>query len=263
MAQKPTSKPQWTVGNPDIATVSIEPGGPKKVTGWLAGEKPPFQWMNWLFYNISLWISYLEHPEVEPLVVDDNVTLSATGPRLILVDATDGSLDINLPLASLVKGMTFEFIRIDDVPTNSVTLNVAGDGGGDDDIEGELNILLPYEFDKMELTSNGDRTWYKKLYPERLPITSTNFGSSFLNNYPSGATVLINPEFGPFTLFLPMPRPGLKFTFKDVSGILSTANVTIERFGTEKIETVAADFVLDVDFGSWNLVSDGTDWFFV
>ena len=57
---KPTSTPDWSVGNPDFGTVTIEPTAGKKQTAWTSGERPPFQIMNWLFYNIDQWIKYFD-----------------------------------------------------------------------------------------------------------------------------------------------------------------------------------------------------------
>jgi len=57
---KPTSKPEWTVGNPSFATVTVEPSSGKKQNGWAVAERPPFQFMNWLFWNINDWINYFE-----------------------------------------------------------------------------------------------------------------------------------------------------------------------------------------------------------
>lgn len=57
---KPTSKPEWTVGNPDFATVTQEPSAAKKEAGWLPDERPPREFMNWLFNNIGDWIDYFE-----------------------------------------------------------------------------------------------------------------------------------------------------------------------------------------------------------
>lgn len=54
---KPTSKPDWTSANP---AVRIEPTGSKKNTGWGIGERPPREFMNWLFFNIDEWIDYFE-----------------------------------------------------------------------------------------------------------------------------------------------------------------------------------------------------------
>jgi len=57
---KPTSKPDWTVGNPSFGTVTVEPSAGKKQNGWDIGERPPRQFMNWLFFNIGEWIDYFE-----------------------------------------------------------------------------------------------------------------------------------------------------------------------------------------------------------
>lgn len=66
MAQ-PTSAPDWTAGNPNQGTISIEPSAGKKQGGWTGGERPPHQTMNWLFQNISEWIGYIRD-EVAPAV---------------------------------------------------------------------------------------------------------------------------------------------------------------------------------------------------
>ena len=55
---KPTAKPNWT-SDGDPAKIS-EPTTPKKLTGWLASEKPSHLFMNWLFYNLSQWVDYLD-----------------------------------------------------------------------------------------------------------------------------------------------------------------------------------------------------------
>lgn len=57
---KPTSKPDWTVGNPNFATVTVEPTAGKKENGFDAGERPARETFNWLFYNVDEWIDYLE-----------------------------------------------------------------------------------------------------------------------------------------------------------------------------------------------------------
>lgn len=57
MAVKPSSKPDWTTSTPGART---EPTGGKKSTGWTIDERPAFQYMNWLFYIITEWITYFE-----------------------------------------------------------------------------------------------------------------------------------------------------------------------------------------------------------
>jgi len=57
---KPTSKPEWTVGNPDFGTITVEPSAAKKEAGWLPDERPPREFMNWLFNNLGEWVDYFE-----------------------------------------------------------------------------------------------------------------------------------------------------------------------------------------------------------
>lgn len=65
---KPATKMDWTVGNPNFGTVTIEPTSGKKITGWTPGERPPSQYMNWLFYNTDQWVDYFES------ITDDHET---------------------------------------------------------------------------------------------------------------------------------------------------------------------------------------------
>lgn len=57
MAIKPASKIDWTSANP---SVRVEPTSGKKNTGWNIDERPPREYMNWLFFNIDEWIDYFE-----------------------------------------------------------------------------------------------------------------------------------------------------------------------------------------------------------
>lgn len=54
---KPSDHLDWTDG---AASKQVEPSGTKKLAGWLSGEKPPFQFMNWLFYFTDLWNKHFE-----------------------------------------------------------------------------------------------------------------------------------------------------------------------------------------------------------
>lgn len=109
---KPASKPDWTVGNPDLGTVTVEPTVQKKQAGWLADERPAREFMNWLFYNITEWISYFE------------TVTDAIGTQLGLYDAVVGTggthADINALMADAnIANLKNVFV------TSSLAVNVA------------------------------------------------------------------------------------------------------------------------------------------
>ena len=63
------------------------------------------------------------------------------------------------------------------------------------------------------------------------------------------------------SLQLPAPSAGLVFYIKDKTGQANTNNITLVRNASEQIEGVAASKVLQTNWGSWMIVSDGTNWF--
>lgn len=63
------------------------------------------------------------------------------------------------------------------------------------------------------------------------------------------------------SLALPTPTNGTVIYVKDVIGSAATNNITITRFGSEKIEGLAASYVMTTSWGSITLVANGTDWF--
>ncbi len=84
---KPTSKPNWTVGNPDFGTVTQEPTAGEKQTGWLPNQRPPREWMNWLFFNLGEWLDYFEG------VTDGLSALQSTYDVVIGVGGTHATLN--------------------------------------------------------------------------------------------------------------------------------------------------------------------------
>jgi hypothetical protein len=65
------------------------------------------------------------------------------------------------------------------------------------------------------------------------------------------------------SLTLPNPAVTGVFTFyiKDISCLAGTNNITLNPYGSEKIELVAAARVLSTNCGSWKVITNGTDWF--
>lgn len=70
----------------------------------------------------------------------------------------------------------------------------------------------------------------------------------------------LDSSTGTIQVNLPNPNTNRKFMIKDVGGAASTSNITLHRNGSEKIENVAADKTLTLNYGAWLVWSDGTNW---
>lgn len=80
---KPNKHIDWTDGD---SQKQVEPSTGKKLLGWTKGEKPPFEWINWLFYTIDLWLKYfdsvIENVEANGSVYDAIVGVNGTHATL-------------------------------------------------------------------------------------------------------------------------------------------------------------------------------------
>lgn len=65
------------------------------------------------------------------------------------------------------------------------------------------------------------------------------------------------------SLQLPTPVAGLNFIIKDITGSANTNNITLVRNSSEQIEGVSASKVLQTNWGSWRVISDGTNWYLI
>lgn len=70
---KPSSHIDWTDG---AVSKVVEPSAAKKLLGWVALERPPFEYMNFLFFRLDEWAKYLE-----------SITDETANARVVLVDA--------------------------------------------------------------------------------------------------------------------------------------------------------------------------------
>jgi hypothetical protein len=99
-----------------------------------------------------------------------------------------------------------------------------------------------------------------QLDAKRCPTTTVNISSS---------TTLTNKAIhfvdtsAARSLTLPAASTSLYIVLKDIIGSAQTNNITLVRPGSEKIETVAASYVLNENLGSWTIVSNGTDYFII
>lgn len=75
--------------------------------------------------------------------------------------------------------------------------------------------------------------------------------------------IFVDTTSGGFTLTLPDPTAlaGKMFRLIGTSGTMSANNLTLARFGSEKIEGLAASKILQTNWGWFNVTTNGTDWF--
>jgi hypothetical protein len=75
--------------------------------------------------------------------------------------------------------------------------------------------------------------------------------------------ILVDTSSLSISVTLPVPESGRRVVVKDSKGFAATRNISILRFGVEKIEGLAATKLITANWGSVTLDSDGTDWFIV
>lgn len=76
----------------------------------------------------------------------------------------------------------------------------------------------------------------------------------------SGRTYLVNTSAAR-TLNLPAPAINAFIIVKDVTGGAAANNITVARNGSEMIDGVAGNKTLARPYGTWIIVSNGTDWY--
>lgn len=91
---KPTSNSDWMEGDtPDTADL-IEPTVGKKATGFTSGEKPAYQFVNWIKWNVNKWIKFIYEDLVSQEHNDDGTHSTINATRIITTGATSASTTI-------------------------------------------------------------------------------------------------------------------------------------------------------------------------
>jgi len=134
------------------------------------------------------------------------------------------------------------------------------------------------------LTTNGDIIVQAAGVPARLGVGTTGQLLTVVAGAPAWQTFDLNPVVVPGStgatltsadsnkvylvdtssarsFQLPAPATGLNFTIKDATGQANTNNITLLRNASEQIEGIAASKILQTNWGSWRVISDGTNWF--
>lgn len=148
MAQRPSEKPNWI---PDDTTGITAPNGAKRAIGWIL-EKPPFQYFNWFFNNVSQWIDRHASQSEEWIVIDsdadeqDYATLAAyiadtpaAGDRVLIKEDQTVTVQTIVPSDITIKPLDgARLLCATNIATSVLQL------GSNVIIEGVLNIVLSH-----------------------------------------------------------------------------------------------------------------------
>lgn len=152
---KPGTYLNWTDGSP---SKQVQPPAGQLLSGWVANQKGPFRYWNWLFYITDLWIKYF-----------DSVTYSGQSPRIIanttwdgttrtqLLDPTLGTFTFTLPLASNFGGQRVTVKNVAALGSNNVSIAKTGS----DTIEGDAGpiSLTPRDVMTFEAEALNNIWW--------------------------------------------------------------------------------------------------------
>jgi hypothetical protein len=162
--------------------------------------------------------------------------------------STGGALNLTSGTGTTAAGnvviQTGGTARVTISPTNVTLQSLAGNGTGVVAVNntGVLSfIATPGTSAPINWTTRTETTDYT--------VDATAPDYIILCNFSAGHTIT-----------LPTPTAGRAIIIKDISGTATTNNITIARHSTETIDGTAASLVYTVNYGSIQLVSDGTNW---
>lgn len=148
------------------------------------------------------------------------------------------------------------FILIVDSDPSTSTGVVAGIGSIAFDLVGNL----------YKKTGAANTAWTIESTPSKSNFTTKTANYTITS---SDTLIFVDTSGGAFTLTLPSPatvsanNSTKVFRIVDTKGTLSTNNLTLAPFSSEKIEGLAASKVFQTDWGGWQVMTNGTDWFVV
>lgn len=146
---KPSEYPEWASGGSAVIT---DPSGAKKLLGWII-EKPPYQFFNWLFNTIFLWVEWFDQG-YQPMtaVTAAGATAVALGAsRSYAANCTLGNQSFTLPTPLTAdNGMIVSILRLD---SSGNTITWTGT------ISGQVNPTVVNQYTRQSIIAHGG-AWY-------------------------------------------------------------------------------------------------------
>jgi len=214
-------KPTWAYGDPSY---TITPSAGKQAIGWLPGEKPPYQYMNWIHLKSGEWLTYLENKTetISPTMVRSNSTLSWNGSTITYTQPIDISfrvttgeqinrIGVSASPITLLDGQVLVFIK-DKTNASPVTLAA---GTYSSLIAGQYAILN--ESTLTAVNQENEIILFRRRGSNlEIPINGLV--------YPSGSTISLGQSFTPaidVSSSGVVPPIGSIIAFYDFNGLLT------------------------------------------
>jgi WD40 repeat protein len=203
MSDRPDFLPEFATDDVDVTVNGVDqpnkvrPPVTKRTDGFTFKEKPPLNWLNYLFNKIREWLQYLDE-RYRYITITSSTTLDAVSN--INVSLNDSSIDLTLPESPIV-GDTVEVYSLDNsnniIPNDDQVIVYNDDIWTDLGSYGALNIPRSCQ---VSLVYNGldevlSETIFTQLSdPSTLP-TSTGNGVAFS---PDGNFMAVAHNGSPF-----------------------------------------------------------------
>ena len=130
MPTKPTDRIlDWASGG-----TTADPGGAKEAAGWLAADRPPANWWNWILNSFGQWLTWTESEIDEiPATVRTRVlgAMNSVGASndTPVITSTETSVGIDTPQSGDVTSTTITVRFITAFANNDYTAIVTNGGG--------------------------------------------------------------------------------------------------------------------------------------
>ncbi len=211
------AKPDLIKWVTDDASAKInDPGLTKKLAGWLYTERPPFQYVNWLFNRIHKWLlglqgSYFDivvgsatqvtNLEATHVIADLDDTLVTTGTKILILSGTH-TLAANLSLSNDdVSVISESSLSIIDVATFTFSLSglrtkskvrVINAGAGDIIVSGSGSEIVGIDMEISEFNTSAGVT------AETIGSNAAKImNSRVVDRFPSGTLMLFQQTTAP------------------------------------------------------------------
>lgn len=134
--------------------------------------------------------------------------------------------------------------------STSIDLSKSTNINGDENLTGNLTVGGSSDLNGATFINN------------KLKVKITNVSTSLYTLLDTDNIILVNTTSNAITISLPNPtlHNNRVIYIKDTGGNLITNNLILARFSSEKIDGLTANKTFIANYGSWQIVCDGVNW---